>query len=179
MFDIQNRRSWQDDSRLSQSEFMLSHTGSGESGNNDSDNSMDDSRDSNLQRLDNQDSFTDKQLMSQSHGSGTTMEGAVNRRIRKDGSTITRRSSLGSTTGSVLSLGSAGTRRTVYLTEHESEEPSTILQGLFRILFKIFAFLTIIMNFSLNYNLFKCFQIIQRLHRNHQIIHQMKILEQC
>lgn len=102
---------------------MLSQNGSGESGNN-SDNSIDESiqcDDSTSKRMNgNGENFSDKQVPSSfiaSTLSGAGKSLSIHKPDGKDEPLITRRASLGSTTGSVLSLGSAGTRRTVYLTE--------------------------------------------------------------
>ncbi|KAB0801717.1 hypothetical protein PPYR_03903 [Photinus pyralis] len=108
-----NRRSWHEESRLSQSQFTLGG-GSGESGGNDSDNSIDESGKTN-------EHF--KRSTGSLHGHKPRDEVTV-RRSHRD--LTSHRNSIASDQvysqreqGSALSLGSIGTRRTVYLSDDD------------------------------------------------------------
>ncbi|KAF5288120.1 hypothetical protein FQA39_LY15507 [Lamprigera yunnana] len=109
-----NRRSWHEDSRLSQSQFTLGG-GSGESGGNDSDNSIEETAKSCEQPF---------QRSNSSLHSQKTKEEVTLRRSHRDLSS--HRNSLANDQvhsprdqGSALSLGSIGTRRTVYLSDDD------------------------------------------------------------
>ncbi|KAK4883258.1 hypothetical protein RN001_006577 [Aquatica leii] len=109
-----NRRSWHEESRLSQSQFTLGG-GSGESGGNDSDNSIDETAKGNEQPF--------KRSGGSLHGHKPRDEVAL-RRSHRD--LTSHRNSLANDQayspreqGSALSLGSIGTRRTVYLSDDD------------------------------------------------------------
>lgn len=108
-----NRRSWHEDSRLTQSQFTLGG-GSGESGGNDSDNSIDET---------NNRSEHFKRSAGSLHGHKPRDE-VVLRRSHRD--LASQRNSIANDQmysareqGSALSLGSIGTRRTVYLSDDD------------------------------------------------------------
>ncbi|XP_022905925.2 girdin-like [Onthophagus taurus] len=119
-----NRRSWHEDGRLNQSQFTVG-AGSGESAGNDSDNSIEDSA---------QRGETLKRSTGSLHGHKPRDEIALRRGSHRD-VTSHRNSVAGDqlypskepspTVGSALSLGSVGTRRTVYLSEDEPPAAST------------------------------------------------------
>ncbi|KAI4458632.1 hook protein [Holotrichia oblita] len=117
-----NRRSWHDDGRLAQSPFVLGGTGSGESAGNDSDNSVEDP----THRTTDQPARKGSGSL---HGHKPRDEIAL-RRSHRDLSSH-RNSIAGEPLyssrepGSALSLGSVGTRRTVYLSEDEPPVTST------------------------------------------------------
>ncbi|KAF5308672.1 hypothetical protein FQR65_LT06133 [Abscondita terminalis] len=112
-----NRRSWHEDSRLSQSQFTLGG-GSGESGGNDSDNSVEETAKGNDQPF--------KRSGGSLHGHKPRDEASL-RRSHRD--LTAHRNSIANDQvyssqqqGSALSLGSIGTRRTVYLSD---DDPSS------------------------------------------------------
>ncbi|KAK5650688.1 hypothetical protein RI129_001717 [Pyrocoelia pectoralis] len=115
-----NRRSWHEESRLTQSQFTLGG-GSGESGGNDSDNSIDEGGKATEQSF--------KRSTGSLHGQKPKDEVAL-RRSHRD--LTSHRNSIASDQvyspreqGSALSLGSIGTRRTVYLSDDDpSVSPS-------------------------------------------------------
>ncbi|GJQ74421.1 hypothetical protein Trydic_g21291 [Trypoxylus dichotomus] len=117
-----NRRSWHDDGRLTQSQLVLGGAGSGESAGNDSDNSVDDPTHRGAEQPARKGSGS-------LHGHKPRDEIAL-RRSHRDLSSH-RNSIAGDPLyssrepGSALSLGSVGTRRTVYLSEDEPPATST------------------------------------------------------
>ncbi|XP_065359354.1 protein Daple isoform X1 [Calliphora vicina] len=125
-----NRRSWIDDSRLTQSQFMIGS----ESGGNDSDNSTEEPLSINsdihlLQRNIPIRQSLQRDVLDHSISRGGTMRSSLQTQKRTDLNNSRRNSVHGleapDVTGSSLTLGAAGSRRTVYLIDENQKIPET------------------------------------------------------
>ncbi|XP_075160706.1 protein girdin isoform X1 [Haematobia irritans] len=129
-----NRRSWIDDSRLTQSQFMVGS----ESGGNDSDNSAEEpvsmNSDTHLfQRNIPIRQSLQRDVLDNSLSRGGTMRSSLQAQKRTDLNSSRRNSVHGleapDVTGSSLTLGTAGSRRTVYLIDENQKIPETATQS--------------------------------------------------
>ncbi|XP_005181786.1 girdin [Musca domestica] len=125
-----NRRSWIDDSRLTQSQFMIGS----ESGGNDSDNSAEEpisiNSDTHLfQRNIPIRQSLQRDMLDNSISRGGTMRSSLQTQKRTDLNNSRRNSVHGleapDVTGSSLTLGTAGSRRTVYLIDENQKIPES------------------------------------------------------